>query len=360
MNSFRRNPLLSLLAACLAAASACKKAGPDAGAAPPGMPVKIEDVRLVAVDDSTEYVATLRSRGQATLMPQVEGHVTRILVKPGDRVAAGTAIMQIDPAKQQASVRSQEDTQAARRAAVRLARQQFERVQGLFGSGITSQQDLDQAKAALDAAEAELRSVSSQVREQQTELGYYRVSAPTAGVVGDIPVRVGDRVTVQTMLTTINAPGSLEAYISVPVERAAQVRMGLPVRLVDGAGAVLATSAVSFVSPQVDDATQTVLVKAVVGNASLRPEQFVRARLVWSTREGPVVPVLAVSRVSGQFFAFVAQQEKGGLVAHQRPLKIGDIQGNDYVVLDGLKKGDRVIVSGTQFLRDGAPVSPLS
>jgi multidrug efflux pump subunit AcrA (membrane-fusion protein) len=73
-----------------------------------------------------------------------------------------------------------------------------------------------------------------------------------------------------------------------------------------------------------------------------------------------VIPVLAVSRISGQSFAFVAEDEKGALVARQRPLRLGEIVGNDYVVLDGIKAGDRVIVSGTQFLRDGAPVSPQS
>jgi multidrug efflux pump subunit AcrA (membrane-fusion protein) len=70
------------------------------------------------------------------------------------------------------------------------------------------------------------------------------------------------------------------------------------------------------------------------------------------------VPVLAVSRLSGQYFAFVAEEDKGALVARQRPLKLGEIVGNDYVVLDGIKPGDRVIVSGTQFLLDGAPVTP--
>ena len=80
--------------------------------------------------------------------------------------------------------------------------------------------------------------------------------------------------------------------------------------------------------------------------------------MVWGTRRGPVVPVVAVSRISGQYFAFVAEQDKGGLVARQRPVKVGEIVGNDYVVLDGIKEGDRLIVSGTQFLRDGVPVAP--
>jgi len=92
----------------------------------------------------------------------------------------------------------------------------------------------------------------------------------------------------------------------------------------------------------------------------LRTSQFIRARIIWGTRNGPVVPVLAVSRVGGQYFAFVAEQNNGSYVAHQRPLKLGEMAGNDYVVLDGIKPGDKVVVSGTQFLVDGMPVIPQS
>jgi RND family efflux transporter MFP subunit len=267
--------------------------------------------------------------------------------------------MQIDPAKQQATLKSQEDTLSAKRASLEYARQQYERVDGLAASGIASKADLDQAKAALDAARAELAALEAQVREQQVQLHYYTVPAPTSGIVGDIPVRVGDRVTADTTLTTIDQPGDLEVYVSVPVERAPQLRVGLPVQVVDAAAQVLADTAVSFVSPQVDGATQTVLVKAKIAESQgLRPAQFIRARVIWGTHEGPVVPVLAVSRISGQHFAFVAVEEKGALVAKQRLLRLGEIVGGSYVVLEGIQPGERVIVSGTQFLMDGAPVSP--
>jgi RND family efflux transporter MFP subunit len=351
----RAIPLLGLPLAVVA----CRGSDPQAQG-PGGVPVKIEAARIVTVDDSNEYMATLKSRRSAAIMPQVEGHVTRIFVHSGDRVALGTPLMQIDPAKQQATVSSQQDVRAAKAAALEYARQQYGRVQGLSATGVMSKQDLDQAKAALDAAQADLRSVEAQVREQEVQLHYHRVTSPSAGIVGDIPVRVGDRVTVSTLLTTVDSPGGLEAYISVPIERSGGLRVGLPVRVVDDTGSVLADSRVTFVSPQVDDQTQTVLAKAAVEGGKLRPAQLVRVRLVWGTREGPVVPALAVSRISGQYFAFVAEGEKGALVARQRLLQLGQMTGNDYVVLAGIKAGDRVIVSGTQFLRDGVPVSPVS
>jgi RND family efflux transporter MFP subunit len=199
------------------------------------------------------------------------------------------------------------------------------------------------------------------VSEQQVQLHYYRVVAPRAGIVGDVPVRVGDRVQTATMLTTVDRPGSLEAYIYVPVEKAAQLKMNLPVEIVDAAGKTLARNRITFISPQVDNATQTILAKAQISNSNdaLRNAQFIRARVVWGSQDRPVVPVIAVSRIGGLYFVFVAEQgEKGGYVVHQKVLQVGQIVGNDYVVLDGIKAGDKVVVSGTQFLIDGIPVIP--
>jgi RND family efflux transporter MFP subunit len=325
------------------------------------MPVKVHTAKPQKVNDTTEYVATLKSRDSAVIMPQVEGQITKIFVHSGDRVSTGTPLMQIDPAKQQATVKSQEDTQAAALANLKYAQQQYERASNLSAAGVVSKQEFDQAKSALDAAQAQVQALGAQVREQQVQLHYYRVVAPSSGIVGDIPVHIGDRVTTGTMLTTVDKPGTLEAYVYVPIERAPGLKMNMPVELVDGSENVIAHSKVSFISPQVDNTTQSVLVKARIANhkVSLRQSQFVRARVVWGSQETPVVPVLAVNRIGGQYFAFVAEPDaKGGYVARQKLLKIGQIIGNDYVVLDGIKSGDKVVVSGTQFLIDGVGVVP--
>jgi multidrug efflux pump subunit AcrA (membrane-fusion protein) len=137
--------------------------------------------------------------------------------------------------------------------------------------------------------------------------------------------------------------------------------MNLPVQIVDGSGNLLAASRITFISPQVDNSTQTVLAKAEIANSNdrLRTAQFIRARVVWGSNQKPVVPVVAVSRIGGSYFAFVAEpDQKGGYVVHQKPLQVGQIVSNDYVVLDGLKAGDKVVISGTQFLIDGVPVVP--
>ncbi len=328
---------------------------------PKAMPVKVKTAAPASVNDETEYVATLKSRDSAIVMPQVEGVITEIFVHSGDRVAAGAPLMQIDPAKQQATVKSQEDARAAQLAQVKWAQQNYERVSGLADAGVVSKQDLDQARATLDAAQSQLHALEAQVREQQVQLHYYKVVAPRAGIVGDVPVRVGDRVITTTMVTTVDRPGSLEAYIYVPVEKSAQLKLNLPVEIVDASGKVLASSRISFISPQVDNATQTVLAKVRIANSNdaLRNSQFIRARVIWGRQERPVIPVIAVSRIGGLYFAFVAEpDQKGGYVVHQKPIQVGQIVGNDYVVLGGIKPGDKVVVSGTQFLVDGVPVVP--
>lgn len=327
------------------------------------MPVKVMEAKASPVHDTSEYVATLKSRDSAVIMPQVEGQVTQIFVHSGDKVSSGAALMEIDPLKQQATVRSQESARAAQQAQLNWAKQQYQRTQGLAGAGVVSKQDLDQAKATLDAAQAQMDALDAQVREQEVQLHYYKVVAPRSGIVGDIPVRVGDRVTTSTQLTTVDQPGSLEAYVYVPVERSAQLKMNMPVQILDSNGKDLADTRVSFISPQVDNTTQTVLVKARIGNGNdaLRQSQFIRARLVWGTHQNPEIPILAVTRLAGQYFAFVAEPQSGGaFIAKQKPLTIGETVGNNYEVREGIKPGDKVIVSGTQFLIDGVPVIPQS
>jgi RND family efflux transporter MFP subunit len=354
--------VLSLCALAGALGAGCGRgdatSAPGAGGPPPAA-VQVAVLTPKVVEDATEFVATLRSRRSTEIRPQVEGPITRIFVKSGDRVGAGTPLAQIDPSRQSASASSSRAARMAQEASVRFARDQFARSKDLFAVGAISRQEYEQAEWAVRNAEATLESLKAQEQEEGVQLRYYRVSAPTAGVVGDIPVRVGDRVTTSTLLTTIDQNIGLEAYILVPVERAPLVRVGLPVVIVDDRGKELARTAVSFISPQVDDRTQTVLVKAQVQpDRGFRNEQFVRARVVWRAEPTLTVPAVAVARISGQHFAYVAEAAGKGQVARQRAVRLGQLTGNDYVVVEGLREGERLIVSGIQKLADGAPVDP--
>jgi len=356
-------PLIKPAGAALWAAlavAACNRAQTD-GPPPqmPPTPVTLATAEARPIDETTEYVATLKSLRSTTIQPQIDGQITQILVKSGDRVRQGAPLMQIDPRRQQAAVSSQEAERASREAAVAFARQQAQRTRDLYAAGAISKQEQERAETEQRTAEANLKALQAQVQQQEVQLRYFTITAPTAGVVGDVPVRVGHVVTPQTVLTTIDQNETLEVYLSVPIERAPALKRGLPIQILSSDGnEKLAASAVNFISPHVDDQTQSILVKGQVLNpgGTLRAMQYVRARIVWKTTPGLVVPVTAVLRVSGQFFAFVAEEAGGKLVAKQRAIKVGPIMGDNYPVLDGLKAGERIVTSGTMKLADGAPI----
>ena len=342
-----------------ALAAGCRGGASGPPPAPPPAAVQVVTLEQKPVTISTEFVGVLRSRRSSEIRPQVEGIITHIFVKSGDRVESGRALLQIDPLRQQAALESNEASRVAQEAAVSYAQQQFDRAKQLLDAGATSQQEFEQAETNLKTARASLEALRAREQEARVQLQYYRVTSPTTGIVGDIPVRVGDRVTSSTVLTTVDQQAGLEVYVQVPVERAPGLRPGLPVRIRDRGGELLAESAINFVSPQVDDRTQSVLVKAPIDpQPGFRTEQFVRAEIVWRNEPGLTLPATAVTRINGQYFAFVAESGDKGLVARQRSVKLGELKGNDYVLVEGLKPGEKLIVSGTQRIADGAPIQP--
>jgi RND family efflux transporter MFP subunit len=340
-------------------AAGCNGSAPSAGApagGAPAMPVEAITLKTQPVEQSNEFVGMVKSRRSTTIQPQAEGFITNIGVKSGDHVALGAVLMEIDAAQEQAVISVLESQRAARDSDASWTRQQAVRAKSLLDAGAGSLQEYEQAAAAQKAAEAQLKAVDDQIKQQRIALGYFKVTAPTAGIIGDIPVHQGERVTRGSLLTTIEDNSALEVYINVPVPQAPGLKPGLAVQLTSDAGEVLATERVSFVAPSVDQ-TQTVLAKAAISrNGLFRPDQFVRARIIWSTNPGITIPVVATLRIDGQYFVFVAETTPNGTVARQRQVVVGAVVGNDYVVQSGLKAGDQLIVGGIQKIGDGAPV----
>ena len=216
------------------------------------------------IAETSEFIATLRSLRSTTVQPEVEGIVTRIFVKAGDRVRAGDAARADQRRAQQAAVRSAEANRAGTAADVAYWRQQVKRLQSLLTAGAISRQEFDQAQNSLRTAEAKLAALDAQVSEGRVQLGYYRVTAPrrassatfrSASATASRPRRSSPRST--------TAPG-LEAYIQVPLERSPELRSGLPVQLLDATARSSPTNPITFVAPRVDDATQTVLAKSAL------------------------------------------------------------------------------------------------
>jgi RND family efflux transporter MFP subunit len=353
--------VVALTAAFWLAAGCGKDSQADAKpAGPPAFPVKVITAEARLVPFSTDYLATLKSRSSSVLQPQVEGDIIKVFVRSGQRVEAGTPILQIDPRKQEATLNNQEAAHQSKLATMEQNRIDLERKKKLYAAGVISKSDLDTAQSAYNVSKADVDALEASIREQSVQLRYYTVKAPAAGTVGDIPVRVGDRVTTQTVLTTLDRGSELEAYVYVPSEKSSQVHMGMPVDLLDDSGKTVARTRIFFISPRVDTDSQTLLVKTAVPNpeGKFRNDQQVHSRVVWSEQKKPVIPLTAVTRMSGKMFAFVAEGQGSQTVARQRVIEVGDMAGNDYVVLEGIQPGDKVIVTGVQMLADGMPVIP--
>lgn len=368
-------------------------------------PVTLEELQPETLIDSSQFVGGLEAKDRVLLRPEAQGRIREVLVESGDQVEAGTPIIQLQPERSEAELRSvQSDVESAqaavrtaqselesRRADVRnaqseveLEREEYRRTQFLVEEGAQSQQELDRAKRDRDAAlsqlesrqkqveaaqsrleqaQADLGRAKSEVEVVQEDLEDTRVVAPISGSIGDVEVEVGDFLQAGDPVVSISQNEVLELNLRIPTGQADKLQQGLTVELQNPQGDdPLATGSISFISPQVDLNAQSVLVKAEFSNPEgrLKDDQFVRARVIWEESTGALVPTTAISRLGGQPFVFIAEEEDGQLVAQQRRVELGSIQDNSYQVISGVEPGETLVTSGIIQLRDGAPIIPES
>ncbi|GAA6615484.1 efflux RND transporter periplasmic adaptor subunit [Scytonema sp. NUACC26] len=382
---------------------------PTANARNSALPVKVQKVNTSTLEESSEFVGALEAQQKVTLQPQIQGRIEAILVSSGQRVQKGTLIASLSLDQTQANVASsiaassaaqaalgtaraqlqQSEAQRTRAAAnVQLQKVQFNRTQQLVGEGAQARQQLDVASNNLQTALADLQAAEKQVaasgaavrqaqanvREAQAStaaaqvnLNLKRVVAPITGVVGYFPVKVGDYVNIGQTITTLTQNDSLDLNLSVPSNRLQQLRIGLPVQLIDpNTQQSIGTGAINSISPTVSSNQQSILSKARFANSQgrLRDGQYVQARVIWNRRPGILIPTVAISRIGGQSFVFVTENKtvngKPQLIVHQRLVHLGDIQGTNYQVKDGLQPGETIVTAGILKLREGTPIQPQS
>jgi RND family efflux transporter MFP subunit len=355
-----------ILAGVFLAACGGSKPAPAAGAAAgggamQGMPVQVDAAQPVPVAQTSTYVAAVISLNSTVVTPLVSGILRSIAVKSGDHVTVGEPLATIDNSIQAATVANLRSTRAATASTLSFDQQQLQRAQTLYQEKIGTQQDFQQAQSAYNAAKAQVDSLDAQIHQAEVTLSYYTITAPRTGIAGDVPVRVGDSVTLSTTITTIDSGSGLQVYTQVPLEDESRLKLGLPITIQDANGKTLAHTTISFISPQVDMSTQSILVKGNITSSTqpLRNQQFVKAEITWGTKPQILVPVLSVVSQGGASFVYIAAPRGQGYYAHQVQVQLGPIQGNDYPVQSGLNPGDKLIVSTTQTLAEGAPVIPM-
>lgn len=439
----------------------------SSGAAKPmAVPVEVTTVKTGTVQETSVFVGTLQAPSFVTIKPQIEGRISQILIKEGERVQQGQVIVSLQSddalallqqrkaALEQASAnlaelkagtrpeqiaqakanvaqaqarltdassgaQPQEIAQAvaqieSARSDLDLAKSRAKRYEQLSKEGAVSQDqfegyakqqrsseaalvvaqkrleqlrksrgsDISALSAALEQqkqnlkqqengprieeiaqARATVSQAAAQVQSAQVQLQYTKVLAPFTGVVGNIPVKVGEYAGKGDQLTTLTKNDSFDLNLSIPLNHSKQLRLGLPVQLLDAKGKSIARGRVSFISPNATPDSQTVLAKATFANSQgqLLNQQSVQAKTIWDQHPGILIPVTAISRLGGKTFVFVAaapQSQPGmsSLVAQQKPVELGAIEGNNYQVIKGLMPGEKIIISGLLNLTNGAPI----
>ncbi|OJT22743.1 efflux transporter periplasmic adaptor subunit [Archangium sp. Cb G35] len=357
----RVRPLKALAVGVWGAALAAGVVGcggkPAAKAAPPPREVEVVQLAPSEVRDTSEYLGSLLSRQSVNVLPQVAGYVRRIHVRPGQKVEAGAPLIDVDAREETAALETARAQRTSSEVNLEQSRRTRARIESLYKEGLASAQELEQARAQVEALEANTRAAAATEAQREVQLQFNTVRAPFAGTVGDVLARVGDFVSATTPLTSVAQADVLEVSVAVPSERARSLRPETPLEVLDSQGKVLISSPIFFVAPQADPRTQLVEVKAAFRNTvGLRPSELVRARLVYSTRQALQLPALAVVRQSGQPFALVVAEKEGQMVVERRPVTLGALGEMAYVVEGGLKEGEQVAVTSLQALRHGAPV----
>ncbi len=362
------------LAACGAKNEGTGAKGP--GGAPPPAEVGVITVEPKPVGLVTELPGRLEASRVAQVRARVAGIVQRRLFTEGSDVKAGQALFRIDSAPYQTAVASARATLARAQANLTQATAQAERYKPLLEANAISKQDYINAVAAQKTAEADVAAAKAAVESGQINLGYATVTAPISGRVGRALVTEGalvgqgeatplavvqqiDPMYVNFTQSTTDVLKLRQAIASGKFKRATGPDSA-SVRIVLEDGSVYPhPGKLLFTDLTVDPTSGQVTLRAQVPNpnALLLPGMYVRVRLEQAqTPTGIVVPQQAVQRgTAGDSVMVVGSDGK----VTPRPVKVGSAQGGDWVILDGLKPGEMVMVDGFQKLRGDAPVKPV-
>ncbi len=349
------------MGAILALAGCSKPAPPPA--APQAMPVQVAPVSLSPVANSDTYVATIKSRRSATMQPQVDGNLTRIFVHSGDARQGGPGADADRPAQagrhrpaaagNRGAAEGRLPVQPGRRRTPAQALRGRHHLKAGLRSGRAGLQEL-QGRLSTPPPRRPTPSASSSPTT--------RSARPSPAVVGDIPVHLGDYVSPTTVLTTVDE-NSRPRSLHLHPDRARRAGPHGPAgRDPRHRRHRLAHSTIDFISPQVDNGLQSILAKAAGPSRRRASAQ----RSSSSTPASPGAPrprrpsPCSPSPASAARLRLRRQPPRATATSRTRsPVSLGEPSGNNYPVLAGLKPGDRVILSGLQFLQEGAPVKPL-
>lgn len=360
--------LLFLSATCCF--SGCKK---EAVAPPPPPAVEVMEIAPTNAPASAEFIGQLDSPQNVEVRARVEAFVDKMLFTEGTEVKAGQPLFKLDDKPIQERLAAAKGSLGEAKAAMGKNEKDVARLTPLAQKHAVPQQDLDNALAALDVGKATVVSAQARVEAALIDLGYCDIRSPVTGLIGAKQVSIGDLVGKgePTLLATISTLDPIWIYCNVSevdylkaqsqTEQTAKRIEDLPVSLILSDGSTLPEPGkIVFLDRAVDPKTGTLRMRAEFPNPQnrLRPGMFARLRVDLGSRTNSIlVPQRAVTELQGKNFVWVVGPDNK---TEQRGIQVGSQVGEDMLVSEGLKPGDRIIVEGLQKVRDGTVVKPMT
>jgi membrane fusion protein (multidrug efflux system) len=358
-----------LLVGAIALAACEHKTAPQA----PPPDVVVEDVIQKDVPIYVEWVGTTDGNINAQIRARVEGYLQSRNYTEGTLVRTGDLLFVIDPRPYQAALDQAKGELGRSDAVLTKSQQDVARYTPLAAEGAVSQQELDNAIQAARANRAAVDAARANVEKAQLNLDWTQMRSPIDGIAGISVAQIGDLISGNTVLTTVSQVDPIK--VSFPISEQEYLRLAPRVRLDSSDQSsreanlelILADGSIhsqrgkaSVANRQVDIKTGTMMIVSLFPNSGfiLRPGQFAKVRATMETKRGALlVPQRAVQEMQGTFqLAVVGADNKVSM----RNIKAGARVGNLWVIDEGLKPGERVVVEGLQKVRDGVTVNPKS
>jgi membrane fusion protein, multidrug efflux system len=361
--------LVSSLALLLLACGQ-KEPAQQVGAPMPAMPVSIITVEPTSVPIQTEVVAQTEGAKEVEIRPRVGGILVKKLFEEGAPIKEGQVMFKIDPVPYQLATEQALAQLAQQKARITQTQRESSRLKSLLETQSISEREYDNAVSDQAATSASVLQYEAQLREAQLNLSYTTVKAPSSGIAGRFLLSEGALVAANTsLLTTVVQISPIWVRFSLSESELTALGGYLDAKKVKAINLILPDGSLyaengklNFSSSQIDPTLGTQQLRAEFANASrqLLPGQFVRVQIATGSREGVfLVPQTAVMTGEQGKFVYVAEKDAAGkTIAGVRSIVDGGWQGNQWVVLSGLKQGDKVLTDNLIKIRPGAEISP--
>lgn len=348
-----------------AASSACSRR--DASKNPPP-PQKVVVAPVIQRDEALfhEWIGTTQGDVTADIRPRVEGYLLRRVYTEGSLVKQGDVLFEIDPRQLEAQLRQAEANLEQAKASLDKAERDVTRDEPLAVQRAISQQELDNARSSRQGAAATVGALQAAVEQTRLNLSWTKVTSPIDGIAGIAPQQVGDLVSPQTVLTTVSKVDPIRVLYQLSEQEYVEMLRDPEMRnaelqlvLADG-GVFPRKGRVLLTGREVDVKTGTIAAIGLFPNPGnlLRPGQYAKVRAVVKVRRGALlVPQRAVNEMQGDFQVGVVGP---GDTAQIRKVKPAERVGSMWIIEDGLKPGEQVIVEGFTRIKSGMIVSPVS